>query len=73
MCEARDIPLVPSAYTLSAWLGDWYQDFDEKRDVLSFHFRPETHTLMWPGPAVAGHVDWPAAWRFRIHPAVDGG
>jgi len=73
MCEARDIPLVPSTYILSAWLGDWYQDFDEKRDVLSFHFRPETHTLMWPGPAVAGHVDWPAAWRFRIQPAVDEG
>jgi lipopolysaccharide transport system ATP-binding protein len=73
ICESTGMPLVPSIYTLSAWLGDWYQDFDEKRDVLSFHFRPETHMPMWPGTTVAGHVDWPASWRFRTHPAVDGG
>ena len=72
-CESTGMPLVPSIYTLSAWLGDWYQDFDEKRDVLSFRFRPETHIPRWPGPTVAGHVDWPASWRFRTHPAVDGG
>ena len=73
ICKSAEMPLVPSTYTLSAWLGDWYQDFDEKRDVLSFDFRPETHMPMWPGPTVAGHVDWPAAWSFRARSAVDAG
>jgi lipopolysaccharide transport system ATP-binding protein len=73
ICEATGMPLVPSNYILSAWLGDWYHDFDEKRDVLSFDFRPETLMPMWPGSTVAGHVDWPASWRFRTRSAVNRG
>jgi lipopolysaccharide transport system ATP-binding protein len=73
ICESTRMPLVPSTYVLSAWLGDWYQDFDEKRDLLSFHFRPDIHIAMWPGPTVAGYIDWPAVWRFRTHPPVEEG
>jgi lipopolysaccharide transport system ATP-binding protein len=51
-------------YTLSVWLGDWHQDFDEKLNVLSFDFRPDTD-IVWarPNSSVIGHVDWPATWK----------
>ncbi len=70
ICKSTAMPLVPSTYTLSVWLGDWYQDFDRKRDALSFHFRPETY--MPARPISAGHVDWPATWRIQDHAAAGG-
>jgi lipopolysaccharide transport system ATP-binding protein len=70
MCTSAGLPLVPSVYTLSAWLGDWYQDFDEKRDILSLHFRLDDDNPLRPNPTSVGHVDWQASWRFQSRPAV---
>jgi lipopolysaccharide transport system ATP-binding protein len=58
--EVRGLPLVSNRYTLSVWLGDWYLDYDEKLDILSFDFDPNTRT--GPKPTV-GSLEWPAAWR----------
>jgi lipopolysaccharide transport system ATP-binding protein len=71
VCECTMMPLVPSIYTLSAWLGDWYQDFDEKRDVLSFDFRPDAHMPARPSATAVGHLDWPANWKSRTRVAGD--
>jgi lipopolysaccharide transport system ATP-binding protein len=67
ICTSGAMPLVPSVYTVSAWLGDWYQDFDEKLDVLSFHFRPEDDNPLRPNPTAVGHMDWRASWTFQSH------
>ena len=64
-CQAAAIPLMPSMYTISAWLGDWHQDFDEKLDVLSFDFRPDRCISLRPSPSVIGHMDWPASWELN--------
>lgn len=65
ICEATGMPLASGVYILSAWLGDWYQDFDQKRDVLSFHFRLEDENPLKPPPRVAGYMNWPASWTLR--------
>jgi lipopolysaccharide transport system ATP-binding protein len=64
-CECTDLPLAPSTYTISVWLCDWHQDFDERRDILSFEFRKESESRLRPNPNLIGHVDWPASWKFR--------
>jgi lipopolysaccharide transport system ATP-binding protein len=65
ICECVGIPLTAATYTLSAWLGDWHQDLDQKRDVLSFHFRPQWVGPVRPSPSAIGNLDWPARWRFE--------
>ncbi|MGB6719670.1 MAG: ABC transporter ATP-binding protein [Terracidiphilus sp.] len=65
MCEAPGIPLTPSTYSLSAWLSDWHQDFDEKRDALSFEFRLQKEISRRPNRGVIGDMDWPASWRLE--------
>jgi lipopolysaccharide transport system ATP-binding protein len=64
-CQATAIPLIPSTYTISAWLGDWHQDFDEKLNILSFDFRPDSCISLRPSPIVIGHMDWPASWKLN--------
>jgi lipopolysaccharide transport system ATP-binding protein len=64
-CECADLPLVSSTYTISAWLADWHNDFDVKRDILSFEFRRGGTNILRPSPNLIGHVDWPACWKFR--------
>jgi lipopolysaccharide transport system ATP-binding protein len=65
ICQSSKIPLAPATYSMSAWLGDWHEDFDEKCNVLSFDFRPEHVHPMRPQPGICGHLDWPAAWIFE--------
>ena len=60
-----NLPLAPSIYTISVWLCDWHQDFDEKRDILSFEFRKEGESRLRPNPSLIGYVDWPASWKFQ--------
>jgi lipopolysaccharide transport system ATP-binding protein len=64
-CDCTDLPLAPSTYTISAWLGDWHQEFDEKRDFLSFDFRKDSAHCLKLDPSLTGYVDWPASWEFR--------
>jgi hypothetical protein len=65
MCEAPGIPLTPSTYSLSAWLSDWHQDFDEKLNALSFEFRLQKEISRRPNRGVIGDMDWPASWRLE--------
>jgi lipopolysaccharide transport system ATP-binding protein len=64
-CQSLRIPLVPGHYTVSVWLGDWYQDFDEKHNILAFDFFPERIDPLRPNPNLIGHMDWPASWNYR--------
>lgn len=64
-CRAKAIPLIPSSYLISVWLSDWHQDFDVKRDILSFQFRPGHNTMLRPPARANGYVDWPAVWGLR--------
>jgi lipopolysaccharide transport system ATP-binding protein len=65
ICQSPSIPLAPSIYTVSAWLGDWQQDFDEKLNVLSFDFRMDSDISQRPHASVIGHMDWPASWKLN--------
>jgi lipopolysaccharide transport system ATP-binding protein len=69
-CDCTDLPLAPSTYTISAWLGDWHQEFDEKRDFLSFDFRKDSAHRLRLDPSLTGYVDWPACWEFRPQAAT---
>jgi lipopolysaccharide transport system ATP-binding protein len=64
VCRSDGIPLGPSTYIMSAWLGDWHQDYDQKSNVLSFSFKPDNVTSVRPAPSLIGHMDWPASWEF---------
>ena len=61
-CTATSLPLISSTYTLSAWLADWHEDFDDKIDVLSVPFRSDISSPLRPSANVTGNLDWPAAW-----------
>ncbi len=61
-CEARQLPIRPGRYSLSAWLGDWHEDYDARIDVLNFAIGEDgAHRLLPPASAV-GHLDWAAEW-----------
>ncbi|HET6390423.1 ABC transporter ATP-binding protein [Hyphomicrobium sp.] len=61
-CEVRRLPIRPGRYSLSAWLGDWHEDYDARIDVLNFAIgEDDAHRLLPPASAV-GHLDWPAEW-----------
>jgi len=64
-CWASSLPLLPSTYTLSGWLGDWHQDFDQKLNVLSFDFNPNAEVSLRPDPDAIGHIDWQASWMVK--------
>lgn len=64
-CFCPRLPLTASRYTISVWLGNWYEDFDHKRNVLSFRFRESSASIMRAEPITSGSLDWPAVWEFR--------
>ncbi len=73
-CHATALPLIPSSYLLSVWLSDWHQDFDVKRDILSFQFRPGHSAMRRPPPSANGYLEWPAVWDLQaLDPASSGG
>jgi lipopolysaccharide transport system ATP-binding protein len=63
LCEAKGLPLVPSSYRVSVWLSDWYEDYEERPDVLSFDFRIDSDALHRQPPQVIGNLDWASVWR----------
>jgi lipopolysaccharide transport system ATP-binding protein len=64
-CFCPRLPLTPSQYSISVWLGNWYEDFDHKRNVLSFRFREDSASVLRPEPITSGSLDWPAVWEFE--------
>jgi lipopolysaccharide transport system ATP-binding protein len=64
-CVCPRLPLTSSRYSISVWLGDWYEDFDHKRNVLSFQFRENCASVLRPEPLTSGSLDWPAVWEFE--------
>jgi lipopolysaccharide transport system ATP-binding protein len=73
VCRASSIPLASSTYTLSAFLGDWHQHFDEKINALSFDFKPDANVTLRPPLGAIGFLDWPAWWNFDVPNEEDGG
>ncbi len=63
--EAHNLPLTPDHYVLSAWLGEWRKDFDQKIDAISFFLGKEEFNPLRPPTRVNGHLDWPAVWSAR--------
>lgn len=61
-CEARQLPIRPGRYSLSAWLGDWHEDYDARIDVLSFVIGEDDAHVLRPPVSALGHLDWPAEW-----------
>ena len=66
ICESSSLPLVPSVYTVSAWLADWQQDLDEKLNVMSFDFKPDGDVPLRPSPNAIGYVDWRGSWKLTV-------
>ncbi len=64
-CFSPKLPLTPAQYSISVWLGNWYEDFDHKRNVLSFRFREDSASVLRPEPITSGSLDWPAVWEFE--------
>ena len=64
-CFCPRLPLTPARYSISVWLGNWYEDFDHKRNVLSFRFRENSASVLRPEPITSGSLDWPAVWEFE--------
>jgi lipopolysaccharide transport system ATP-binding protein len=64
-CVCPRLPLTPAQYSISVWLGNWYEDFDHKRNVLSFRFRENSADVLRPEPITSGSLDWPAVWQFE--------
>jgi lipopolysaccharide transport system ATP-binding protein len=64
-CICPRLPLTSSRYSISVWLGNWYEDFDHKRNVLSFQFRENSASVLRPEPITSGSLDWPAVWEFE--------
>jgi lipopolysaccharide transport system ATP-binding protein len=64
-CICPRLPLTSSKYSISVWLGNWYEDFDHKRNVLSFQFREDSAGVLRPEPITSGSLDWPAVWEFE--------
>jgi lipopolysaccharide transport system ATP-binding protein len=65
ICTCPRLPLMSSRYSISVRLGNWYEDFDNKRNVLSFQFRENRASALRPEPITGGSLDWPAVWEFE--------
>jgi hypothetical protein len=57
--------MAPTRNSISVWLGNRYEDFDRKRNVLSFQFREDSASVLRPEPITSGSLDWPAVWEFE--------
>jgi lipopolysaccharide transport system ATP-binding protein len=56
------LPVHGGIYKLSVWLGDWQNDYDEKRDVLAFEFKHGCSAANTPNPEMIGFTDVTANW-----------
>lgn len=57
-----NLPLRSGTYFLSAFLGDWEQDYDRKDSALSFDFTARATPQLLPPPEVVGYIDFPGEW-----------
>jgi len=60
---ANQVPIFSGTYKLSAWLGDWHQDYDCRLDAISFEFKPHQRPLNLPDLETVGYLDPQAVWR----------
>jgi lipopolysaccharide transport system ATP-binding protein len=61
--EVKALPLTSTNYRLTVWLGDNHVEYDRKKDILSFDFRPKAAVPKRPSSEVIGYLDWSANWR----------
>jgi lipopolysaccharide transport system ATP-binding protein len=65
ICEAPDIPLIDSIYTLSVWLGGPYEIYDHVPDALRFSIGRPNERGVRPPPDIIGNLDWRATWSAK--------
>jgi lipopolysaccharide transport system ATP-binding protein len=65
LCHSLSVPLVPSTYIISAWLGDWRQDFDAKLNALTFDFKSGFDNSRRPSASAIGYTEWSALWSLE--------
>ena len=58
----KELPLCAGIYNLSAWLGDWHRDYDEKRDSIAFEFKEGWSDIQRPNPESVGFIEAAARW-----------
>jgi lipopolysaccharide transport system ATP-binding protein len=63
-------PIVPGVYLVSAWLGDWHQDYDAHEHVMQITVHgPQPHPLCPPARR-NGYLKWPGTWSLgKLHQA----
>lgn len=59
----RDAPLHHGTYTLSFWLGDWYREYDQRRDAVSFEFFPKNDVPNRPPVTSIGYLNLSPQWE----------
>ncbi len=67
---ASQVPIFSGVYKLSAWLGDWHQDYDCRLDAISFEFKPHQRPLNLPNLEAVGYLDPQATWR-KVEESLD--
>ncbi len=61
----KNISLHGGRYRISAWLGDWENDYDEKIDAITIDLNSESRSSLLPQARHIGHFKVNAEWRIH--------
>lgn len=67
IAEIPALELHTGTYKVSLWLGDHYQDYDEKSEALSFDYENPNNYVHRPDPRYIGSVDKTCHWYWVNH------
>jgi len=62
ICRYPSIPLYEGRYSVSVWLSDFDEDFDQKEHVIKFDFLPTEPVTSLQPLAYRGSINIPADW-----------
>jgi lipopolysaccharide transport system ATP-binding protein len=65
VAEFPALELHSGTYKVSLWLGDHYQDYDEKTEALSFQYENTNNYILRPDTRYIGSVDKPCQWSLK--------
>jgi lipopolysaccharide transport system ATP-binding protein len=65
VAEIPALELHSGTYKVSLWLGDHYQDYDEKTEALSFQYENTNNYILRPDTRYIGSVDKPCQWSLK--------
>jgi lipopolysaccharide transport system ATP-binding protein len=63
----KGLPICGGRYRLSAWLGDWHTDYDQRDDVLAFEFKHGETPSNRPTPDSIGYLDESGEWKIKTN------